>query len=777
MHQCLRFLSGSSRKGRDHSMQSSKVPDYLIPPAYRKNSLGQDERKNGKNNIGNYIDGSRGGQSLQHFRRQSPYMKARTNNSSLSPHRNRRKPLRQRGPSIRRVSWSSSDHLNAKGDYPFPDIKQIRQLENTLSLRMSEYISRLSGVSSLRSHAEKNAGSNEASSMDYLDCYLQSNGLDTCGLYATEDSYKKIVTDFRALIIGWSEIAESICAAKRMESSDKSKNYCQNVEANGLSTVSLISETDYEDAVSRAERHLESFEAIFRNWINAVSKGKGRREESNQQSGKSWQASDTHFMLGKISSFFGGLFSGSTGPSSCDFDQSRKQADVRMSQNIRDLNINTLLYEHVLLANHSSYCFGREAKEGSTQRSNRLLNRWISLYCLSEPKNASAVTKFSVENEKKVSEKKLFHTVIRQNVDLWTVDGVQRAEDWLGRMRCLQKAGKVNCAPDVDTYNLVLLGFCHLCKLFSHSRSKLANRHTENTEDEIVLNRFVIDGVERVLLELARDEGPRPNIISLNLALNALAKAGRNLSDDTFQRINCLVFKIVGEDKYRQIFVGIENEKKETTYGMEENGYCVDAKKDGLTQNITSKSYIDPNLDTYHWLVDIYSASGDIFYIKQGMTLLRKMIEVRIKEDPDYLIRENRSLNAPASFAPSTGTHNNVLRSLVEKIDDWGKLSNCGHDADLSKTGREVTDLLDSMVHYGSSFPTPVTFLFMLQVWQKTQLPEAGDYAEEILSRMEIMGVYQSDMKKISNAYMLALECWFTAAKAGRSNAAERAFR
>jgi hypothetical protein len=115
------------------------------------------------------------------------------------------------------------------------------------------------------------------------------------------------------------------------------------------------------------------------------------------------------------------------------------------------------------------------------------------------------------------------------------------------------------------------------------------------------------------------------------------------------------------------------------------------------------------------------------------------------------------------------GTHNNVLRALVG--------TRHGDEADRTVAAQEATELLDSMPRYVSSFPTPVTFLFLMQMWHKTGSPRAGDRAEEILSRMEIAGTYQPGLEPKANAYVLALQCWLTAARAGRAGAAECAFR
>ncbi|KAL3822598.1 hypothetical protein ACHAXA_006383 [Cyclostephanos tholiformis] len=488
---------------------------------------------------------------------------------------------------------------------------------------------------------------------------------------------------------------------------------------------------------------------------------------------------------------------------------------VILQANGEDLRIITLLYEHVLLANHSAYRLSEDAKKRSTDRSNRLLNRWISSYCSSSSSSSSGsaddLTVSATTNNRQIARvdptleedgsscaKRIFHAVIRQNSDLLSLDGITAAEEWLGRMRHLGRSGIPWCAPDADAYNIVLLGYCHLCKSFHHDRSlsKLPARDVaEARKTEMSNRRFVVQGVVRVLSEFAdnadeekEDSGCWPNLMSMNLALNAIAKAGGGFPDDSIcQMTNKLVFDLIGEEKYRSlmdqdvssfehnmIFDITSEEKYRQLVDPEvapiESDECDSYVAPRISRTGTSK-HLNPNLDTYHWLVDIYSNGANIVYTKKSMAILNKMIRIRSEQDSEYLTGDGKLRNA-ASFAPSTGTHNKVLHALVEKMEE-------NNEAALvkEKTAKEAMRLLDSMVLHRSSLPSPITFLFLLRLWQNTQSSEAGEYAEEILSRMEIFCLYQNELRVLSNAYLQALECWLTAAKAGRPGAAERAFR
>ena len=344
------------------------------------------------------------------------------------------------------------------------------------------------------------------------------------------------------------------------------------------------------------------------------------------------------------------------------------------------------------------------------------------------------------------------------------VAGVQRAEEWLARMRYL------DCGPDVDTYNLLLLGYCNLCKLFHH-RANLSNDVDDaaHREDGTRIRRRVVEGVRKIMSELnERKEGPRPNILSLNLALTSIAKMG---NDSIANRI---LFHTLGERAFLHFLGAEHNEHRTEAMPPTSDRTAISDMEHEEDPAKHANDALRPNLDTYHWVIHIYSASGNPTRLQQSFALLRKMIELRSKEDPSHWVYRNGSQHAAASFSPSIGTHNNVLRAIVGNIHS---LSGHGYDVHRAVTAKDTTALLDSMPRYVSSFPTPITFLFLMQIWHKSRSPHAGDHAEKILTRMEVAGTYLNGLQPNSKAYVLALQCWLTSAKAGRSGAAECAFR
>jgi hypothetical protein len=707
-----------------------------------------------------------------------------------------------------------------------PDADGLRLLEESLAMTVKEYFEALNGITSSSSSVHED---------------------DRERTHDAEGSYRRIASDYASLVAGWSDVAESICASIPSSSSTTmtSSSSSTSSPSSSLDDNGETSPTDggarsdsnassryeqiarYEDAVAKAQRHLESFESLRRSRLDAVlaATRRGRIAEEAEAPSSGGGPRD---VLGRITSLIGGIFSstgGSRGGLSNDsFDRSWKVAEGKSSSlsptgqggladshdavvpqgDGEDIRIITLLYEHVLLANYSAYRLGVNPKKRSTDRSNWLLNRWISTYCSpfstsssgsADDPTVSAITTNrdtarvdpTLEEDGSSCARRIFHVVIRQNVDLHSMDGIKAAEDLLRRMRQLGRSGISFCSPGADSYNIVLLGYCHLCKPFHHERSssKLPVRDGADVrKDEMSTRRFIVDGVVRVLSELAEnadeeEENSGPNLMSMNLALNAIAKAGGSSPNDSIcQTTNKLLFDLIGEEQYRSLMNMDDEFHPEKTDKMSfgligEEKYRKHDDPDVAPRSGTSKK-LSPNLSTYHFLVDIYSNGASIVYTKRAMAILNKMIRIRSEQDSEYLKGDSKLRNTPASFVPSTGTHNKVLHALVEKMED-NILSEAAQDRE--KTAKEAMRLLDSMVLHGSSLPSPITFLFLLRLWQNTSSDCAGEYAEEILSRMEIFCLYQNEFRVLSNAYLQALECWLTAAKAGRPGAAERAFR
>ncbi|KAL7445526.1 hypothetical protein ACHAXM_011811 [Skeletonema potamos] len=756
----------------------SKVPDYLIPPAYRTRNP-DDGRGRGGNAES---DGSRSG------------LAKRRSRSSGRPNHSSNKQARK--PSKHRRKSSSGNRRSFNRNKPDAQNLDVQQLEKDLTTKINVYNERLGAISfvNFAAYVDKNATEEEAAQISSvmgsfftpLDDSRTSENVNVADLLATEDLYKEIAADLHKLIIGFTDIAETACNAQISQGRDRN-DYDEETESD--SSPAMYSH--YLDSIMKAERYLEALETLYRNRIDAISKAKAILEREK----KAKEESDTK-VLGKISSFLGDVFLLNNGSSKVSaFDESWKRADGKIAppstikargqvrvtlDNIDDVIVShkngdftpktTFYVEQLILANQLAYCFGVDEKTESVQRSNRLLRRWISINCLTQKKqetSADDVTASTIgedETEESSYVRELFHTVLRQNSDLWSIDGVNEAEEWIKQMHSLKQSGWIQCAPCVDAYNIVLLGLCNLCKPLSSKHADNENRISKREERS--RRNFILEGVERLLTQLTElhDFNIHPNILSLNLALNALAKAGRDGDPNLCKIANRVLLNAIGEESYRGV-VGIHEQP-------DESESIEDSVETPALQSAT-KLFVKPNMDTYHWLVDIYSKSGDAVYIKLGTSLLKKMIEHRLEEQSRHLFRDGST----ASFAPSTGTYNNILRALAKKDIDTASVSDENRIGIRTEVAKEATAFLDSMVRYETSYPTRVTFIFLLQLWRKTGSTEAGEYADEILSRMETVSMYQRELKPFSNGYLLALECWHTAATAGYVGAAERAFQ
>ncbi|KAL7459349.1 hypothetical protein ACHAWC_011049 [Mediolabrus comicus] len=766
----IHHFSSNTLAAKDYQPSLSKVPDYLIPPAYRKRNPDEDDkRERGRNS-------ERNGTRSRSRRYSRSGGRQNRNNNSSNIHNNvrasRKSKHRRKSTGIFRHSPNRSRDSAAKN----VDITDLKQLQTDLATKMNTYHDRLGEISFLNfgAYADKNdkeedsyffaSSNNSGQNDDNLKAHY--NDVTVADLHATEDLYKEIASDLHNLIIGFTAIAETACNAHLSQSRETDDG-----ETESDSTEAMY--THYIDSVMKAERFLEAFETLHRNRIGAILKAKTNFERMKQA-----EEEKNVNTLGKISSFLGDVFLLKDSNKHSAFDESWKRADgkTELSDDDDHNNVheqdelqvdtnyrsnNTLCVEQMIQTNQLAYCFGVDKKVESVQRSNRLLNRWISANYLSLNNVASGNTTETFMDENKDEDssvvRKLFHTVMRQNVDLWTVEGVNQAEELLQQMHSLQKSGRIQCALDVDAYNIVLLGLCNLCRALS-SKNPENDKPTRNTKRKDRSRRkFVLEGAERLLSQLneSHDMNINPNTLSLNLALNVLAKAGRDGDSELCKTANSLLLKTIGEENYRSV-VGI-NEQSE-----------VDEPTEDVLKNseAVTKTYVEPNMDTYHWLVDIYSSTNDPAYVKLALSLLRKMIQHRLEEQ------------STASFAPSTGTYNNVLRALAKHGNLEDKLVSEDKLTEIrTEVAKEATSFLDSMIRYETSYPTRVTFIFLLQLWARTGSQEAGEYADQILSRMETVSLYQRDLKPFSNVYLLALECWHTATQAGYPNAAERAFR
>ena len=754
----------------------SKVPDYLIPPAYRTRSPNDDK------------DGGRGRSRGGNSERRSGSAKLRSRSGGRHNHSGNKQARKQ---SKHRRKPSNRRSLNrTKRDASIQNL-DVHQLERDLATKINVYNERLGEISfqNFGAYADKNAKEEEAAQISSSKgTFLTpsedsetSDNVNAADLLATEDLYKEIASDLHKLIMGFTDIAETACNAQIAQSRDRNDD-----EEGTESDSSAAMLSHYLDSIMKAERYLEALETLYRNRIDFIAKAKATLERQKQAK----EENDTK-VLGKLSSFLGDVFLLNNSSKHSAFDESWKRADGKMvppsinnSQkhvevtldNIDDVLVShenveftprtTIYIEQLIVANQLAYCFGMDEKTKSVQRSNRLLNRWISINCLTQTQESSKTATIPSGDAEDSVVRELFHTVMRQNSDLWSIDGVKQAEEWITQMHSLQRSGWIQCAPDVDAYNIVLLGLCNLCKPLSLKHADNENRISKREERS--RRKFILDRAETLLTQLTElhDDGIHPNILSLNLSLNALAKAGKDGDPTLCKTTNRVLLKTIGEESYRSV-VDIICEQPDDD---EHIGDTVDE----LDVQGTTKSFVKPNMDTYHWLVDIYSRSGDAMYIKLGTTLLKRMIEHRLEEQSGHLFREGSSTS---SYAPSTGTYNNILRALAKKDIDISSARDKSSREMRYEVAKEATSFLDSMIRYETSYPTRVTFIFLLQLWRKSGSTEAGEYADEILSRMETVSMYQRDLKPFSNGYLLALECWHTAATAGYVGAAERAFK
>ena len=126
----------------------------------------------------------------------------------------------QRGPGSRRRSRALPDRRALRGRDGPPDAERMRRLEDSLAGKMSEFAGRQGGGAD-SGNGSSDSEEGEARATDYLDNLLHADAPGEAPASgsgcSSEEFYESVASNFECLIMGWSDVAESICAAKRTE--------------------------------------------------------------------------------------------------------------------------------------------------------------------------------------------------------------------------------------------------------------------------------------------------------------------------------------------------------------------------------------------------------------------------------------------------------------------------------------------------------------------------------------------------------------------------------
>ena len=243
-----------------------------------------------------------------------------------------------------------------------------------------------------------------------------------------------------------------------------------------------------------------------------------------------------------------------------------------------------------------------------------------------------------------------------------------------------------------------------------------------------------------------------PNVVSYNLLLDTLSRAGHGVIPNLCDRVDAVVEKMVGREGFLNL-VG-ETDGANTPWLDPHTGSDTAAK--------SPAQHVAPDMFTKHLLLGIYaSKSGDRRYTERAKHLLASMEESRERKvasaaGDNIPTKSRRRGTADRAWSeddffmtlPNRETYNAVLRSLLQTSDAVQTNAvpsneyNTNTPAAFEEDAKYATGLLDSMIRHEASQPSKFTYNYILRLWAKSGARDAGLHAEDILSRMEVRSCY-----------------------------------
>jgi len=247
---------------------------------------------------------------------------------------------------------------------------------------------------------------------------------------------------------------------------------------------------------------------------------------------------------------------------------------------------------------------------------------------------------------------------------------------------------------------------------------------------------------------------------SIEIVLKALSIAPIKKVPDRCKRAENLVIKYMGQNRFRDMFVDID-------------------------EAVNKKMELIPTSDMQmlRHLVVLYSSQQDPKSLKQGMQILRYL----------ELQHEMRQLETKTQGRKRTDKKTNE-RDLTLDKDQWLEMyravivgirsytfsskrnhnnKNTQDSLDMVDLAIYASELLNKMSIVGAS-PDVDIFNRLIKLWLRVKSSKSGEYAENILSRMQIREVYDPSITVTEEIYQSIIRCWNSAAKLGHPEAAER---
>jgi hypothetical protein len=168
----------------------------------------------------------------------------------------------------------------------------------------------------------------------------------------------------------------------------------------------------------------------------------------------------------------------------------------------------------------------------------------------------------------------------------------------------------------------------------------------------------------------------------------------------------------------------------------------------------------------------------------RAKNILKCAEDVRMATGPMIASNKNESVE---SF-PKCSTYNAILVGTRRKINGiLRQIERLGeHESEIKRLRQAIkeeasyaTSCLDRMALHPSSFPDARTFEYLLDLWIDAALPESGERADEILSRMSLRQACAGPTFSVQGRwiYSKALQCWLKSAEASVPGSLHRALR
>jgi len=245
---------------------------------------------------------------------------------------------------------------------------------------------------------------------------------------------------------------------------------------------------------------------------------------------------------------------------------------------------------------------------------------------------------------------------------------------------------------------------------------------------------------------------------SFSIAVRAMSGLSVQLLPDSCERAENLAIKHLGEQSFAKMFVNPD----ETSF------------KEMEMISITDMHLVRS-------LLNLYSSYPDSRRLEQGMQLLRFLeLQHEMRQKGGKKIGRGRKDNPilVSSFTDSQWL--STYRSMIIGIRNYtfspnrkkeDKSPDSLQNINLATYAHGLLDRMDAV----SISPDSDIFVRLLKIWRRVRSKKSGEFAEDILTKMQLREACNPSVHVTEDVYRSVLWCWYEAALAGHPEAVKRA--